>query len=275
MRVDYHIHTRHSDGVCSVEEIISKVREQNIRAFSVTDHDTIEGTELAGEICPPQIRYVPGVEFTCAQFTGKEPEIPVSVHLLGYGFDPGHPSLSAALQERKKKVDGIYRELMKSLQAKGVHIELEKIPISCGSLLQLSDVTDFMQKSGYILTPETEELIFTYNRRLTSANIAADTAVALIHEAGGRAVWAHPFKVYHDYNKLRLSREEVTVLLKYLREKGLDGVEADYLEFCTEEREWLRKQAEQYGLFCTAGSDFHGLPGRVAMGVEVEKDEMQ
>lgn len=273
MKVDYHIHTEYSDGVCSVQEIIEKVKAENIQAFSVTDHDTVAGSAEAGRLCPPGIRYVPGVEFTCAQFTGSDPDSEVSVHLLGYGFDPENPGLNAALQNRKEKVECIYRGLISELQAGGVEIRLEEIPISCGNLLQLSDVTDYIQKRGFVLTPALEELIFSCNRQLTSANIAADDAVRLIHSAGGRVVWAHPFKVYHNHNKQYLSKGEVAGLLKYLSENGLDGVEADYLEFRQEDRDWLREQAEGYGLFCTAGSDFHGLPGRGAIGVEIDEEK--
>lgn len=38
-KYDLHIHSQFSDGDCSVEEIVSKVRECGIDIFSITDHD--------------------------------------------------------------------------------------------------------------------------------------------------------------------------------------------------------------------------------------------
>ena len=39
--MDMHIHTNNSDGEHSVSEIIELIKENNIKTFSITDHDSI------------------------------------------------------------------------------------------------------------------------------------------------------------------------------------------------------------------------------------------
>jgi hypothetical protein len=54
-----------------------------VEQLSLTDHDTLAGLEEASaEADALGIRFMPGIEFTC-RFEGQ------SVHVLGYGFDPG------------------------------------------------------------------------------------------------------------------------------------------------------------------------------------------
>ena len=79
----------------------------------------------------------------------------------------------------------------------------------------------------------------------------------MIHKAGGRAVWAHPLFVYRNFEKRKLEKEEIQVILQYLKTCGLDG------------KEWIYRVAQDAKLFCTSGSDFHGSKGRDFMGMKV------
>ena len=87
-------------------------------------------------------------------------------------------------------------------------------------------------------------------------------------------MWAHPFCTYRRFHKIRMSREEIIDALPEMKETGLDGLEADYLDFTEEERGWLRDIASRNGLITTAGSDFHGSPGRSRMGVDIKGDQL-
>ena len=41
MKVDYHMHTLCSDGICEVEAVVDKAVNCGILAMAVTDHDTV------------------------------------------------------------------------------------------------------------------------------------------------------------------------------------------------------------------------------------------
>ena len=75
-------------------------------------------------------------------------------------------------------------------------------------------------------------------------------AIALIHEAGGVAFFAHPYQT-------KLSDEGIFELMKELKAAGLDGIEGYYSEYTPEMGEKFRKMAEELGLMLSGGSDFH------------------
>lgn len=47
MKVDCHMHSLYSDGVCTMEEIISLLQQEHVSIFSITDHDTVDGIKEA------------------------------------------------------------------------------------------------------------------------------------------------------------------------------------------------------------------------------------
>jgi predicted metal-dependent phosphoesterase TrpH len=42
-KVDLHVHTRHSDGVGTVEDVLSAARDRGLLAVAITDHNEIKG----------------------------------------------------------------------------------------------------------------------------------------------------------------------------------------------------------------------------------------
>ena len=63
---DLHCHTTHSDGSLSVDDLAEEMAKQQVRVWSLTDHDTIAGWDEAKSAAEKRnIRFVPGVELTC------------------------------------------------------------------------------------------------------------------------------------------------------------------------------------------------------------------
>jgi len=84
------------------------------------------------------------------------------------------------------------------------------------------------------------------------ARLSPAASIALIHEAGGVAVLAHPYQL-----KLA-SLEEVERLIVELAALGLDGIEAIYSRHSEDERRTYAQMARRHGLLVTGGSDYHG-----------------
>jgi predicted metal-dependent phosphoesterase TrpH len=58
-KADLHIHTRHSDGLASVPDVLEYASTRtDLRVVAITDHNTLEGALLAKSI---EDRY-PGIE---------------------------------------------------------------------------------------------------------------------------------------------------------------------------------------------------------------------
>ena len=77
-------------------------------------------------------------------------------------------------------------------------------------------------------------------------------AIGLIHEAGGLAILAHP-------GTLGISMGEQYLLLRELREAGLDGVEVYYSSHSRAEESFLSQLAEELDLAVSGGTDYHGF----------------
>lgn len=270
MKADYHIHTLCSDGIYTVEEVFQKILANRIQSFAITDHDTIAGIPTARALSRNRISFISGLEFTCSERFLPSAGLSFSIHLLGYGFDEENRDLRQRLDLRSHAVTETYQTLCRELCRMGCPVALADVPISCGNVLQLCDVQNHLETTFGTLSEEVLALLYSYNARLSAVNISLEEGIHLIHQAGGTAVWAHPFHIYQSFKKVRISKEQVTAILDYLVSQGLNGVEALYADFSEEDRNWLKELADRRQLFYTAGSDFHGSPGRDTMGLKVE-----
>src|ERR671916_1652259 len=92
MRIDLHTHSTVSDGTDSPAELLAVARAAGLDVVALTDHDTTAGWAVAEQDRPPGLTVVPGMELSCRWFPADQP--PISVHLLGYLFDPLHPAFA-------------------------------------------------------------------------------------------------------------------------------------------------------------------------------------
>ena len=81
-------------------------------------------------------------------------------------------------------------------------------------------------------------------------------AVDAIHDAGGLAIWAHPFWDISDPDEVLASIERFHAL-------GIDGVEAFYITHTREQTELLAERCAELDLLTTGSADFHGPENRL------------
>lgn len=247
--VDLHIHTTASDGSDTPAELAQKVKEAGLRLFSVTDHDTLDGALEMEALVPEGVRYIRGVEFSCADPAGK-------CHILGYGYDPGHPALCAALEEGRQ------------LRWSKMVLRLERLRREFGVVLTKAEVNWLWDRQspgkphlGQILlerglASDLDSAIQNFVRDVPGRDrIDAKTAVEAILAAGGFPVWAHPLG---GEGEKRLSPEKFQRLLSALTAYGIRGLECRYSRYSPEEAAFLLDRAKRCGLIPTGGSDYHG-----------------
>ena len=248
--VDLHLHTSCSDGTMTPEQLVAHACARGLVQIAVTDHDTTAGIAAARRAAAGHLAFVPGVEITTCEERFLPDEAPFSVHILGYGIREDAPGLNRPLERRAVRMRALFESLRADLRGAGLPVRIEDVPIRCSRLMQLSDVQQ-------------------YAARLSAANLTSTEAVEAIRSAGGQAVWAHPFHIYRSFQKRILSEASVAGAVPVLKERGAEGLEADYLSFSLAQREFLHGIAARSALFTTAGADFHGFAGRDGMGVEV------
>ena len=259
VKIDLHMHTTVSDGSDTPDEIIENVKEAGLDLFSVTDHDAVKACRAIRDcLTENDPAFICGVEFSCRDEEGK-------YHILGYGIDPEASPIQKVIETghsyRIRKVKARLEYLKKEFGFTFPEEEIEH-------LISLDNpgkphIALLMARFGY--APSKDEAIKNYiNRvRFRSEYLRPEEAIEGILLSGGIPVLAHP--VYGDGDQLILG-EEMDERLRRLIGFGLQGVEAYYSGFSAKLTGQMLSFAEKYGLYITAGSDYHGKNKLVMLG---------
>lgn len=246
---DLHIHSLHSDGEWTVEELIKEAKNKGLYAMALTDHDTVKGVKEAlffGE--KYGVNVIKGLELSSIKVG--------DVHILGYGINVDDEDLLSKLDEIVEKRGARNRAILAKLSELGMPIdEKELLKIGEGKIIGRKLISDLMIKKGYVKTVSE-----AFEKYLGSAKpayvplvrLTPIDAIKLIHSAGGVAVLAHP-------SKLLFKGEELERFIEELALNGLDGIEGYYYTHSEKEVEYYSNLAQKHGLFMTGGSDFHGM----------------
>ncbi|MBQ6508827.1 MAG: PHP domain-containing protein [Flexilinea sp.] len=258
-KIDLHMHTMISDGTDTPEEIITKVRDAGIDLFSVTDHDAFRACELIRDLLSEDDpAFITGIEFSCKDELGK-------YHVLGYGYDPSASAIRSIVKTgHEKRIEKLGLRL--DLLRKKFNFVFSEEDIR--SLFEYSSpgkphIANLMVKYGY-----SESIRDAFDRFLNKASIPTvyirpEQAIEAILLSGGIPVLAHPS--YGSGDELIIG-EEMDERLRRLIGSGLQGVEAYYSGFTPKLQEEILGLAEKYGLYVTAGSDYHGTNKLVVLG---------
>ena len=105
MRANLHLHSRYSDGSLWPREIAERAAALGLECLSVTDHDTLGGTEELAEAAGRLgLRAIPGCEIDC-----HAPEIGYKSEILAY-FPQGGASRT------REFLDGVTRRRAERLR---------------------------------------------------------------------------------------------------------------------------------------------------------------
>jgi hypothetical protein len=190
------------------------------------------------------IRVIPGVEITV--YDGRLGE----VHILGYGIDTTEPRLGMALEKTVRRKRQQVAHMIHGLAGEGVHISDEELREEAGPgyigrnalarvLVHKGAVGSVYQAFRRYLGEEGK--LYT-----PVAGMKAETAIDLIHGAGGLAVLAHP------------TMDMLDAAIRRLAENGLDGIEVYRPGAGGNEELYAEMVAKDFGLLLTGGSDWHG-----------------
>lgn len=249
-RIDLHTHSLFSDGSYTPEELISYAKKKNLYGLALTDHDTTDGLEAAIENGKGQGVYViPGIELS-SDYNGKD------IHILGYFIDYKNLNLEEKLRlfqelRRKRNI-----KMVSLLREGGYDISLENLYEIYGkeSVLTRMHLAKALFDKGYVKDiPTAFATILAKDSPyyVPREGISPEKAVSLIRESSGTAVLAHP-------TLYKLSDEKLRELLSALKALGLSGIETYYSTYTEEQTEYIKAIAEEFDLFPTGGSDFHG-----------------
>ena len=253
------MHSTVSDGTDTPAEILENARKAGLTLFSLTDHDALKGCGvIKGLLSGGDPCFVTGVEFSCKDEDGK-------YHILGYGYDPDAPAINDVINTgHRYRIEKVRARLDFLEKEFGFSFSEEDIR----QLFALDNpgkphIGNLMVRYGYADSKENAIKQYINQMRFKSEYVRPEQAITGILVSGGIPVLAHPF--YGNGDQLILG-EDMDRRLRRLKDFGLRGVEAFYSGFTGRMIRSMLSFADQYDLFVTAGSDYHGKNKLVVLG---------
>lgn len=250
MRIDLHTHSNVSDGTEDPDVLIGSAAAAGLDAVALTDHDSTAGWDRAAAAAVTLgITFVPGMEVSCRTDTG------ISVHVLSYLHDPLHPGLREEIE--KSRVARLTRaQRMVELMSADYPItwELVQEHVTEGATVGRPHIADALMALGIVRTrSEAFERVLTARSPYWVSHYAPHPAqaVALIRDAGGVPVFAHP----SAFNRGAVVGGAV---INEMIDAGLLGLEVEHRDNPDDARVRLRRIADENGLLVTGSSDYHG-----------------
>jgi predicted metal-dependent phosphoesterase TrpH len=243
--VDLHTHSTASDGTLAPEGVIEAAKRCGLTALALTDHDTIDGVKAArSEGDRLGVRVVAGVELSAFQ---DEHE----VHLLAL-----HLTHLEALEKRLSELRASRytraQKIVEKLNSLGIPLTLDEVLQQAnGGAVGRPHVARALIARGVV--HDFRDAFVKYLGNAGSAFVAKEhfsieDAIAIAHEAGALAIWAHP----GDGGR----RERLEPLIA----AGLDGLEIKHPSHSSEDIKRLQALADFFNLVPSGGSDWHGAP---------------
>lgn len=259
MKIDLHIHSVHSDGVFTPEEVVDSAIQLGLSTIAITDHDNLGGYYVAKKYIEENnknIQIIPGIEINT--FHGKH-----EVHILGYFMDLENVEFLKMLEKQQKARRNQSKEIAKRLKKAGLNISYEDIKssaIESGSIGRPHIAKALVQKGAASSIAEAFSKYINDDSPVyvSRKGVTPFEAVETIYDAGGIPVIAHPCDIEN-------SQELIEELMGY----GLRGVEAYHRKHTPAMIEYYCSISEKYDLVVTGGSDFHSpsmYTGQIIIG---------
>jgi 3',5'-nucleoside bisphosphate phosphatase len=264
MRIDLHVHSNASDGTDPPGELVRKAHALGLDGVAMTDHDTIAGHREAAEavsrLGTAESRafvVVPGAEISC-KLGG------VSLHLLGYLFDPADLELAREFELLRSDRVRRARAMVGKLVDLGVPITWEQVcEIAGAGVIGRPHVAQAMVAAGVVdevAAAFVPEWIGDDGRAYVAKySLTPVRAIGLVRAAGGVTVFAHPAASARG----AIVDEEA---IEAFASAGLDGLEVDHPDHDDATRKRLRAVAADLDLLVTGSSDYHGSVKATPLG---------
>lgn len=253
-RIDLHSHTHCSDGSLSPQTLIDRAVNYQIDVLAITDHDTVEGFNIAQEYIKEKnipIKLISGIEIS----TGWEG---FEIHIVGLNVDVNNSALQQLItnqqQAREERAKTIGEKLVKcgfpnvyddakKLAGEGTitRAHFAKVLYQQGHVATMQKAFDkYLGKKGRV----------TQKAYVKPAWCSIEKAVEVVHSAGGNAVMAHPIR--YDLSSKWLRR-----LVVYFKDCSGDGLEVVLPQMNPQQRQIMLNYCLEYDLHASTGSDFH------------------
>ncbi|WP_443612417.1 PHP domain-containing protein [Acinetobacter pseudolwoffii] len=254
--VDLHTHSNISDGTLTPQQLVEAAVEKSVHTLALTDHDTMDGLELAQEAAKNhEIKIIFGVEIS-SQWSRPATKKNYGVHIVALNMQNPEPLQKALNQqkkiraERSKQICDLLIPLIGQDIYADVLVKVDNIP----DRVTRTHIAKTLVEKGIVTRPQ--QAFDKYIKEGKKAYVKFDglsleDTVQVIHESGGFAVLAHP-------TKYDLSATNIRYLIEIFAKFGGDAVELPPAVDPSSTRQMVDRMIAEHRLKVSIGSDFHG-----------------
>jgi predicted metal-dependent phosphoesterase TrpH len=247
--IDLHLHTIHSDGTWTPEQLLDYLLQEQFSLAAITDHDRADTAVALQQLA--QDKHLPvlvAVEMS-ASWRGEMTD------LLCFGFDPEQSALHELAQDLLRRQQDNTRAVYENIQRKGY--ALPQPPDALSELLaqpsaqQPHALVALLKHQGYGQgEPSAGRIALEAGCAFATNDFAA--VVEAAHRSGAVCLIAHPGHtdgfVTYDAQLLDQVRQEAPI----------DGLEVYHPRHTPAQTAMYLEYARQHHLLISAGSDSHG-----------------
>lgn len=263
INTDLHIHSQFSsDGEFDIANIINQCIVQKINTFSITDHNSVKGTDEAMIIGQQAgIDFIPGIEIDCS-YEG------INLHVLGYHINWKSKDFLKLEADISIKVMNSFTEMIYNLNRLGFIIDADSVLVKANGKLPTGELIAEVMLSdekynSQLLSPYQKggkrsdmpyinfylDYFAQDKPAYTPINyMSYQHAIEMIKDNGGVPVVAHP--------GLNLKGKENVV--EKLLDRGAAGLEVFNNYHHHKQISYFASLVQQRDMIMTCGSDFHG-----------------
>ena len=248
--VDLHVHSDKSDGSMSPAALTAYAAQKGLRAYALTDHDTVDGLVEAMEAARqfPDLEVIPGIELS-TEYKGRD------IHIVGLYIRYEDPAFQKHLIDFQNSRILRNEKMCNNLADAGIDISFEKLQAEFpDSVITRAHYARYLLAHGYVasLKEAFDRYVGDHTKYFVPREkVTPAQAVSLILHAGGIPILAHPV-LYH------MSDAALEELVAQLKDAGLIGIECIYSSYSSSEERDMKRIADKFGLAYSGGSDFHG-----------------
>ncbi len=262
--INLHIHTTASDGEYSPLETLNKIKQTELKTFSYTDHDTIDGCLEIANVNLDDLEFINGCEFSSKPHF----DIPKArLHILGYDMDLSNTDLqNYIINKRKYTLYNIELQLNNLKKVYNIDFPQEEITqFFKKKILNRADIAKLLLKYNYATDVEDafqKYLISNYEQVRKNFRLFDDKEIInVIKQAHGLVSIAHIVtNKMNDY--------ELDNFFQFLKINEVDAIELYHPLHNLEYKKYLLSKIEKYHFLISGGTDYHGPISKPNYGLE-------
>lgn len=239
--VDMHIHSCYSDGVLTLNEILTYMNSIGVSELSITDHNSIKVYQETPT--KSHIRIITGVELDVFH--------DIDFQILCYNYQINYAPLNKILQKVEESRTKACVRIISNMKKLGIYIPLDS-PLF--SMIHNYDYfCDMLVENGLASCRNEAKIKYFDRDGILYQNIyrpSAQECIQTIKQAGGVSILAHPGRISTEINYLEN-------LIYNLIDIGIEGVECYHPDHSPQITQSLKRIAQKYKLIVAGGSDMH------------------